>query len=56
MSDTMEMQLAVPQTARAPEVADRSIGRIVSVVPMVVAASEPGDGEFVFQFSATRVE
>ena len=31
MSDAMEMQLAVPQTARAPEVADRSIGRIVSV-------------------------
>jgi len=27
----MEMQLAVPQTARAPEVTDRSIGRIVSV-------------------------
>ena len=31
MSDAMEMQLAVPQTARAPEVTDRSIGRIVSV-------------------------
>ena len=27
----MEMQLAVPQTAPAPEVTDRSIGRIVSV-------------------------
>ena len=26
------------------------------LAPMVVAASEPGDGEFVFQFSATRVE
>ena len=31
MSDTMEMQLAVPQTDRAPGAADRSIGRIVSV-------------------------
>jgi hypothetical protein len=43
-------------TAKPDAVGEGSLAGDGAVAQVVVAAAEPGDGEFVFRFSATRVE